>query len=225
MSIGDQSRCATGGGLLVIHATPSHTDAIVQLHILAFKGFFLESMGERFLKELYRAFIVEPSGLCLVAITGQHVVGFVAGTTQPDGFFRRLLRRRWYAFLLAGAFSLILHPIRVGKRFLYALRYRGGSPVNMPNATLLSSIGTAPSHEGRGIGKALVVAFCERAQASGAPGVFLTTDRDNNGLVNQFYLSNRFELHGSFLRDRSRWINLYTVSLRYKDGKARCCQI
>lgn len=27
------------------------------------------------------------------------VVGFVAGAMQPEGFFRRLLRRRWPAFL------------------------------------------------------------------------------------------------------------------------------
>jgi ribosomal protein S18 acetylase RimI-like enzyme len=213
MVVSDPGRPATLRSLRIIRAEPSHINAIVQIHRLAFSGFFLESMGQQFLKRLYSAFIAEPSGLCLVAIDGGHVAGFVAGTTAPDGFFRQLIRRRWCGFVLAGVFSLTLHPIRVGKKFLVAVRYRGGNPMDMPNATLLSSIGTAPSQERRGIGRALMQAFCETARASGAPAVFLTTDRDNNRSVNQFYLSNGFELHSSFLKEQSRWMNLYTRSI------------
>jgi hypothetical protein len=56
-------------------------------------------MGKQFLKELYRGFLIEPSGLCLVEIDRKDVVGFVVGTTQFEGFFSRLLRTRWPAFL------------------------------------------------------------------------------------------------------------------------------
>ena len=167
-------------------------------------------MGERFAKELYRGFLLEPSGLCLVAIDKKKVVGFVVGTMEPEEFFRRLLRRHWHRFILAGANSLILHPIRVGRKFLLALRYRGEKPTDIPNATLLSSIGVVPCGRGRGIGKVLISAFCERAQLSGASSVFLTTDRDKNDAVNQFYLLSGFKLHSSFLKERDRWMNLYT---------------
>jgi ribosomal protein S18 acetylase RimI-like enzyme len=213
VSVGGQNRSQINPGLDAVSANPSHLNAIVEIHLRAFEGFFLESLGSRFLKELYRGFISDPSGVCLVAIDGTDVVGFVAGTTQPEEFFRRLLRRRWYAFVLAGATSMALHPIRVGKKFLSAPRYRGEKPSDVPNATLLSSIGVAPSGKGRGIGKILLSAFCERARASGAPSVFLTTDRDKNDAVNQFYLSNGFTLHSSFLKGRSRWMNLYTRTL------------
>jgi GNAT superfamily N-acetyltransferase len=213
VSIGEQNRSGIDSGPRVVSANLFHLDAIVQIHLAAFEGFFLESMGKRFLKELYRGFLVEPSGLCLVAIDKKDVVGFVAGTTEPEGFFRRLLRRRWHTFVLAGTASLTLHPIRVGKKFLSALRYRGERPADVPNATLLSSIGVVPSGIGRGIGKMLISAFCERAQLSGASTVFLTTDRDRNDAVNQFYLLNGFKLHSSFLKERARWMNLYTSSL------------
>jgi colanic acid biosynthesis glycosyl transferase WcaI len=209
----EQNRSGTDSGLRIVSANLFHLDAIVQIHLASFEGFFLESMGKRFLKELYRGFLVEPSGLCLVAIDRKDVVGFVVGTTQPEGFFRRLLRRRWLAFVSAGTTSLILHPIPVGKKFLSALRYRGERPADVPNATLLSSIGVVPSGMGRGIGKILITAFCERAQLSGASTVFLTTDRDENDAVNQFYTSNGFKLHGSFLKERGRWMNLYVRSL------------
>lgn len=118
MLISEQNHSGLDSGPRVVCANVCHLDAIVQIHLAAFQGFFLESMGERFLKELYRGFLVEPSGLCLVVIDRKDVVGFVAGTTQPEGFFRRLLRRRWLAFVSAGTTSLILHPIPVGKKFL-----------------------------------------------------------------------------------------------------------
>ena len=198
---------------IAVNANPSHLDAIVEIHLLAFKSFFLESLGKRFLKELYCGFISDPSGVCLVAVDGTVVVGFAAGTTQPDGFFRRLLRRRWHAFVLAGVASLARHPLRVGAKFFSALRYRGESPSDMPSATLLSSIGVAPSAKRRGIGKTLLSIFCEKAKESGAATVFLTTDRDKNDAVNQFYLSNGFTLHISFVKGKNRWMNLYTLSL------------
>lgn len=213
MSVGGQNLSCTHKWPYVVCGELFHLDAIVQIHLAAFEGFFLESMGEQFLKELYHGFLVEPSGLCLVAIDGKDVVGFAAGTTEPEGFFRRLFRRRWHAFIIAGAASLTLHPIRVGKKFLSAVRYRGERPAGEPNAALLSSIGVVPSGIGRGIGRMLISAFCERAQLSGASTVFLTTDRDRNDAVNQFYLLNGFKLHSSFLKERARWMNLYMRSL------------
>lgn len=193
-------------------ATLSELGSVAGVHLSTFEGFFLESLGPRFLEELYRGFILDPSGLCLVAVEDSRVVGFVAGTTQPEQFFRRLLRRRWYAFVLAGATSFALHPIRVGKKFLSALRYRGEKPVGIPSAALLSSIGVTPSRKGIGIGKLLITAFCERVKASGTPIIVLSTDRDKNDAVNQFYLTNGFRLHSSYLKERSRWMNLYMHS-------------
>lgn len=209
MPVGEQNRSQIDPGLKAVSANLLHLHDIVAIHLLAFKGFFLESLGSHFLKELYRGFISDSSGVCLVVIDGTRVVGFVAGTTQPEEFYQRLLRRRWYAFLLAGATSMALHPIRVGKKFLTALHYRGEKPTDVPNAALLSSIGVAPSGMGKGIGRILVQAFCERAKTSGARSVFLTTDRDKNDAVNEFYRSNGFDLHGTFLKERSRWMNLY----------------
>jgi ribosomal protein S18 acetylase RimI-like enzyme len=205
-----ESESQSARGLISVSADLSHLNGIVQIHLLTFEGFFLESLGGRFLKELYHGFISDSSGVCLVVIDGMDVVGFVAGTTQPEGFFRRLLQKRWHAFVLAGAASLARHPVRVGRKFLSALRYRGERPVDVPNAALLSSIGVLPTGKGKGIGRILVSAFCERAQENGAAAVYLTTDRDDNDSVNEFYRLNGFTLHSSFLKGRSRWMNLYT---------------
>lgn len=99
MSVGEENRSGTDSGPYEVCAQLSHLDFIVQIHLAAFEGFFLETMGRRFLKELCRGFLVEPSGLCLVEIDRKDVVGFVVGTTQSEGFFGRLLRIQWPAFL------------------------------------------------------------------------------------------------------------------------------
>lgn len=213
MTVDEQNQSGVDQCLRAVCADRSHLDAIVEIHMAAFEGFFLQSLGKRFLKELYRGFLAEPSGVCLVVVNGTDVVGFAAGTTQPAGFFRQLLLTRWHAFLPAAAAPLALHPIRVGKKLLSALRYRGERPGDLLNATLLSSIGVSPAGRGRGSGKILLSAFCESAQASGSSTVFLTTDRDGNDKVIQFYLSNGFKLHSSFLKERGRWMNLYIRSL------------
>jgi ribosomal protein S18 acetylase RimI-like enzyme len=97
----------------------------------------------------------------------------------------------------------------VGTKFFDALRYRGERPFDLPSAALLSSIGVSSSGRGRGIGKVLLSAFCERAQYYGASAVYLTANRDNNDAVNRFYELNGFILHSSFLKSRERWMNLY----------------
>lgn len=64
--------------------------------------FILNTMGEMFMGELYRDFIIDRSGICLIVLCGKDVVGGVVETTQPKAFFRRLLQRWWPAFVIAG---------------------------------------------------------------------------------------------------------------------------
>ena len=60
--------------------------AMAKLHVSAFPGFFLTSLGQPFLRLLYEGFLAHPQGICLVAEDAGNVVGFVAGTMDPCGF-------------------------------------------------------------------------------------------------------------------------------------------
>lgn len=42
-------------------------DAVASVHLAAFPGFFLTSLGRRFLIEMYRGFLSHPSGIFFVA--------------------------------------------------------------------------------------------------------------------------------------------------------------
>ncbi len=52
--------------------------AIVALHCVAFPGFFLTSLGPRFLRLLYRGFATMPGGICILAEEDGRVFGFTA---------------------------------------------------------------------------------------------------------------------------------------------------
>ena len=197
-------------------AQAADIDQMVLVHIQAFPGFFLTLMGPRFLRLLYSGFISHATGISLVACTTEkplEIVGFVVGTTQPQGFFSQLLKQRWFAFGLASLWPLLRRPNLVLAKLWSALFYRGESLPDQPNATLLSSLGVKPAQQGQRIGQQLVNAFLEHAQTAGAPAFYLTTDQSDNAKANQFYTKLGFELAGTCKRPHGRILNRYLIKL------------
>jgi ribosomal protein S18 acetylase RimI-like enzyme len=188
-------------------------DAVVAVHFQAFPGFFLTSLGARFLSELYRGFLLNASGRLLVAEVEGAVAGFVAGTLSPERFFRTLLRDRWLAFGVAAAGAAARRPLAVVPRLLSALSYRGERPPSLQKAALLSSIGVEPDHGGLGIGAMLVNEYCEEARKHGRTCVYLTTDRDANDAANRFYLRHGFVVDSEIRRRNGRVMVRYVRRL------------
>lgn len=195
-------------GLIVRAVGAGDVDALAKAHVQAFEGFFLTSLGEPFLRALYRGFSHDPTSICLQATEGAELGGFVVGTIEPRRFFRRLLVRRWFVFCVLGIPGLLRHPVKVARKFLGALRYRGDEPEHLPGGALLSSLAVLPRCAGRGVGSALVNVFCDEAARRGSKLVYLTTDRDGNDRVNQFYVRAGFRLDSQF-QNHGRWMNRY----------------
>jgi len=148
-------------------AASTDIEGIVAAHFAAFPSFFLTRLGPSFLNQLYKAFREESSGVCVVALSEGEVIGFVAGTTQPEGFFGKLLRHRWAGFLFSGLGALLRNPLVVGERFLYAIRYRGEAPEKLEGTgALLSSIAVKPQYAGRRIGSSLIDEFVSIARGN-----------------------------------------------------------
>lgn len=163
-----------------------HVGEVVQIHLGAFPEFFLTFLGARFLSEFYQAFVSEPTAITVVAESDTGgVCGVVVGTLTPAGFFKRLLRGRWWAFALASAGALLRKP-SIAPRLIRALGYRGEAP-NGNQRALLSSIAVDPSCQGTGVGRRLVECWLAEAQRRGARGCYLTTDSKGNETVNAFY--------------------------------------
>ncbi|MGW0232036.1 GNAT family N-acetyltransferase [Actinopolymorpha singaporensis] len=190
---------------------PEDVAAVARLHVRSFTRFFLTCLGERFLREFYRAFVEDPAAVTVVArdATGR-VVGAVVGSVAPDQFFRRMLRRQLIPLLVASLLAALRRPTTVA-RLLRGLCYRGGVPFRVRGA-LLSSICVDPVLEASGIGRRLLEAWWSAVRARGVTDAYLSTDAERNGRVNRFYQRAGWELLGSYRVAGGRRMNCYRIS-------------
>jgi GNAT superfamily N-acetyltransferase len=196
----------------IIPLEKRHLHSAVELHLKAFPSFFLSFLGPSFLREFYSSFLNDSVGVGLVAqeaVDGR-VVGVVVGSSNSNGYFKRLLRRRWWAFCWA-SFSAILRRPAILPRLFRALCYRGDTPCG-PSRALLSSIAVDPIAQYSGVGKALVSTWVETMRSKkSVRGCYLTTDADGNDAVNRFYGSCGWILESSFVTKDGRKMNRYTL--------------
>lgn len=182
---------------------------LARVHLAAFPGFFLSRLGEPFVATFYRGFLDDRTAVTVVArrIDGA-VVGTAVGTTEPAGFFRRLLRRRWFDFVGASVRALATRP-SIAPRLAGAVLYRGDPPAKHGWA-LLSSICVAPDAQSEGIGQQLLAAWTDAARARGARRAYLTTDALDNDLANHFYQAQGWVLSETYTTRQGRRMNRYT---------------
>ena len=186
---------------------------IVSVHLSSFPGFFLSFLGPRFLTLYYSRICSAPEGIGFVYLNPDNKpAGFVAGTTNPRGFYSRLLKEDWLRFSIASLAAVWRKP-SVVRRITRALFHPSQNPVGKEVAGLFS-IGVSPELQGTGAGKKLVQAFLEDARERGCKKVFLTTDRDDNDVVNAFYQRIGFTVERQYITPEGRRMNEYWIELR-----------
>ncbi|GGM04625.1 MULTISPECIES: GNAT family N-acetyltransferase [Micromonospora] len=191
--------------------TGADIHAAAALHVRAFPRFFLSSLGERFLREYYHGFLLDPDAVTVVARTADGALaGIVVGSVRPEAFYRRLLRRRGLRMAVAAAWPALRSP-RTALRLLRGIAYRGDVPVAAHGA-LLSSICVDPAVENTGRGRALIDRWWLRARQQGATSAYLVTDADDNDRVNAFYQRCGWTPVGSYLTREQRRMNCYSIT-------------
>jgi dTDP-4-amino-4,6-dideoxygalactose transaminase/ribosomal protein S18 acetylase RimI-like enzyme len=177
-------------------------DAVVSIHLAAFPGFFLTSLGARFLSVFYRAVIDDPSAVALAAVENGRVAGFAVGSLRPRDFYRRLLRRRTLSIALA----VVTRPHAIARVLRRARNRTSGA---QPEGAELMSLAVAPADQHRGHGRALLRAFAGRIESAGATRLWLLTDADDNEVVTRFYSSLGFDRARTFTNSEGRRLHEY----------------
>ncbi len=186
---------------------------IVDIHIKAFPEFFLTKLGPKFLSKYYNLILNHEKKIFLVAEEDGYPIGFVAGFLQPSNFYAYV--RKHKNILL---FALI--PIIFRNPFLISRiisNFRSTKKKEQENKLIkceLASIAVNPDYAGQGLGKKLVKAFIEISQKKNADIIYLTTDVNNNEVVNNFYQSLGFSLYRTFIAPGNRFMNEYRFILR-----------
>jgi ribosomal protein S18 acetylase RimI-like enzyme len=185
---------------------------VVAVHLFSFQGFFLTFLGPRFLSIFYSGICSTPKAIAFVYLNDAGIpAGFVAGTSNPCGFFSRLLKRYWLKFALASMTPILRKPSII-KRVARAVFHPSGNPVGDDIAGLFS-IGVLPELQGTGVGKELVRSFLYEAKQRGCKRVFLTTDRDNNDVINNFYAKLGFTIDRQYVTPEGRRMNELWITL------------
>lgn len=185
---------------------------VVEVHLRGFQGFFLSFLGSVFLKELYKGAVLDHSGICFVAENENCICGFVMGTTSPSGFYRRLIKKRWWRFAIASFLPILKKPSII-PRLLKALSLPEKVKKNTDRGTLMS-IAVLPEVKGAGFGKALMNIFLKEAAGRGLKQIDLLTDQCNNDNVNAFYRSMGFRCERQFKTPEGRAMNEYVIEIR-----------
>jgi len=198
---------------MIRNMTLRDIEPVVETHLLSFPNFFLSILGPRFLSLYYSSLCSDPDGIALVGLNQAcRITGFVAGTTNPRGFYTRLLKKQWLKFA-AASFTAVLKKPSIIPRMLEALSYPKENPVGLDVAGLYS-IGILPSDQQQGMGRHLVAEFLKEARNRGCRQVFLTTDRDDNQRVNNFYQKTGFIVKRQFITSQGRRMNEYWITLQ-----------
>lgn len=188
-------------------------DEIVSVHVEAFPGFFMTLLGPRFLCEYYRCVGDYAQGVLLSESGEQGCIGFVAGFVDPASFYRELRHRRVRLGLTASA-GIIARPQRLITLLANYRRACGAAhQATEPSTAELSSLAVRPSAVGRGVGSRLVHRFIVAAGDHGADRVILTTDANDNDVVNEFYQGLGFTCVRSFEARRGRLLNEYMIEI------------
>ena len=193
----------------------AHVPAVVQVHLASFPGFFLTFLGSRFLSLYYSGICADPEGIGLVYLNTSGIVsGFVAGSSNPRGFYARLLKRDWLKFALASGGAIIRKPTVIG-RIIRGLSHSDDNPAGEDVAGLFS-IGVLPELQGTGAGKLIAQAFLHEAKMRGCERIYLTTDRDDNEATNLFYQKLGFFVKRQYETPEGRRMNEYWINIAEK---------
>jgi len=175
---------------------------IVRVHIAAFPGFFMTSMGASFLKEYYYSVSQMPDGIVLGCFADDasdgKLLGFCAETALSAGFNKRMLCRRFIPFGIQVCRLLFCKP-KALLHFAKNLTKGPDSELSDPaQYGELLSIAVDPAAQGKGVGKMLMSAVKQELLKRGQLENSLTTDAVKNDRTISFYHDNGYETFYQF---------------------------
>lgn len=170
---------------------------VVRIHIRAFEGFFLTTLGSSFLKTYYKAALKTEDSILAGAYIDQKLVGFGVGASLARGYNKRLVQNCLFSFLWEGVKLLFCKPkaiVQLKNNFR-----KTGEQKDDGKYAELYSIAVEPDVGIRGIGSAIIHFFEREAKSQGVDRVSLTTDFYENEEVLAFYKKNGYEVYYEFM--------------------------
>jgi len=185
------------------------------IHTQAFQGFFLTSLGIRFLNTYYKAVLQYNTTIAVCAVDENgNILGFASGTIKALNYNRGLFCKNMFSFFFAAARAAIRNP----SVFYRLAKNLDKSPEKDDdrNYAELLSIAILPQFKGSGIGKYLLEHFENEVLKRGGKKLTLTTDYYYNDRVVSFYKKCGYEVFYDFYTYPKRRMYKMIKSLNFK---------
>lgn len=167
--------------------TQTDIPQVTEVHLKAFKGFFLSELGKDFLMLYYKCFLEEKNGFGVGIFDGDNqLIGFSVAATYSKGFNKKLFFNHITQFLKFGIIISVTNPAAL-VRLILNMTKNNNSSLDDGNYAELFSIAVDPEKQGSGAGKALLEETEIIAKEKGCKQITLTTDYFNNSAVINFY--------------------------------------
>ena len=182
-------------GVEVRPATDADAPACAALHAGQISQGFLSVLGPGFLRRLYRRINRSPHSFLLIAAGQGTTAGFIAGSTDVGALYRSFVWHDGVPAAVQAAGPLV----RGWRRVLDTLGH-ATSGTGVGRGPELLAVAVDPAWQGRGVGRMLVEAFLDEAEARGQDAAHVVVGADNRGAVALyeragFVTAKRFELH------------------------------
>ncbi|AQX83653.1 GNAT family N-acetyltransferase [Elizabethkingia bruuniana] len=167
----------------------SDLDMIVEIHYNRFSNFFLTTLGKKFLKTFYKAFLKEP-GILIVLLDEGNIKGFAAGSINNQNFFKKLFKNNFFGFIFSGIQIIFTNPKALKRIFSNTKK----SEDAILEYSELLSIATVLNK--KGYGKILLDSFEKEValKNKGTLKLSLTTDYEDNDKAVKFYKDCEYEV-------------------------------
>ena len=174
---------------------------LAQLHISVFPGFFLSTLGEKFLTTYYRVVLKHPETICLFAEDeNAHICGYVLGRVNAKGYLKRIVKSAPLIFTWEAIKLLFSRPRALIRLVKNLDKKRNDSEVNdSQDYAEIGLIGVLPEYKGQGIGHLLFNEFVSILKEKGVGNVSLTTDANDNENTLTAYKAWGFEVYYKFI--------------------------
>jgi ribosomal protein S18 acetylase RimI-like enzyme len=172
--------------MIIRNISPNESSILADIHLIAFKDFFLTSLGRSFLQTYYKTCINEHSTIAICAVDQYNqIIGFATGTIESSGYHKKLLRNNFFQYFFSVGKMSLFNP-RILIRLILNIEKKS-SIIDKKNYAELLSIAVLPEFKGSGVGKLLLDSFENNIEKRGGKRIALTTDYDNNDPVIKFY--------------------------------------
>jgi len=158
--------------------------AVVEIHVAAFPGYFMTSLGPKFLALFYAE--AQRSSSCVAQVFERDgmVRGFCLGELNSGSFYRRLFVRNWFLLTVISLMAVVKQPwilVRIARSLLERSARSGPE-----DYSVLGSTAVFPEEEARGYGLALVTAYLDHLRKLGVREVRCEVSIKNQGLIRAY---------------------------------------